>query len=425
MFLAQVPSTQGLKVSAIADLDPEGARRACRNVGWSEALTKETAFTDDATELAARADVDVVVEATGDPSAGIAHARAAIASGKHVVMVNVEGDVLAGPLNRRRSGGRRCRLHDGLRRSARAHLRNGGVGPLLRLRRGCRGQGHQVPPRLPCLHPRHNLGPLRAERGRGGGGGNERAHVQLLPRRDQVRHRDGGNRERDRSLATARRTRVPALRNGRPRARAAPEEERRSSPPQGPGGGGFLARAGRASGRARPALGRLRGHRGAQPLQRRLLPPVWSEHRRKRSLLRDVQALPPDRAGAQRVDPLCRFPRPSHRRHPRLRRRRGRDREARSRRGRAPRRRRWIHCVRHAAAGASARSSAPRCRSVSHAIRSCCDRFGPARSSPGRMSGSTSRTMRYGHAARWKPGSDPAAESRRRALGADIRREES
>ena len=98
MFLAQIPSTQGVKVSAIADLDPEGARRACRNVGWSESLTKEAAFTDDATELAARADVDVVVEATGDPAAGIAHARAAIASDKHVVMVNVEGDVLAGPL---------------------------------------------------------------------------------------------------------------------------------------------------------------------------------------------------------------------------------------------------------------------------------------------------------------------------------------
>ena len=98
MFLAQIPSTRGVKVSAIADLDPEGARRACRNVGWSESLTKETAFTDDAAELAARADVDVVVEATGDPAAGIAHARAAIASDKHVVMVNVEGDVLAGPL---------------------------------------------------------------------------------------------------------------------------------------------------------------------------------------------------------------------------------------------------------------------------------------------------------------------------------------
>ena len=43
-------------------------------------------------------DVDVVVEATGNPAAGIAHARAAFAAGKHVVMVNVEADVLAGPL---------------------------------------------------------------------------------------------------------------------------------------------------------------------------------------------------------------------------------------------------------------------------------------------------------------------------------------
>ena len=31
-------------------------------------------------------------------AAGIAHARAAIAAGKHIVMVNVEADVLAGPL---------------------------------------------------------------------------------------------------------------------------------------------------------------------------------------------------------------------------------------------------------------------------------------------------------------------------------------
>jgi predicted homoserine dehydrogenase-like protein len=39
-----------------------------------------------------------VVEATGSPAAGIAHARAAVAAGKHIVMVNVEADVLAGPL---------------------------------------------------------------------------------------------------------------------------------------------------------------------------------------------------------------------------------------------------------------------------------------------------------------------------------------
>ena len=38
------------------------------------------------------------MEATGNPAAGIAHARAAMAAGAHVVMVNVEADVLAGPL---------------------------------------------------------------------------------------------------------------------------------------------------------------------------------------------------------------------------------------------------------------------------------------------------------------------------------------
>jgi predicted homoserine dehydrogenase-like protein len=38
------------------------------------------------------------VEATGNPAVGIRHARAAIAAGKHIVMVNVEADVLAGPL---------------------------------------------------------------------------------------------------------------------------------------------------------------------------------------------------------------------------------------------------------------------------------------------------------------------------------------
>ncbi len=55
-------------------------------------------FIEDAALLVAADDVEVVVEATGDAPAGLAHARAAIANGKHIVMVNVEADVLAGPL---------------------------------------------------------------------------------------------------------------------------------------------------------------------------------------------------------------------------------------------------------------------------------------------------------------------------------------
>jgi predicted homoserine dehydrogenase-like protein len=97
MFLNQVP-TSPLEVTAIADLDPGRARAACKNVGWDEARIEQVAFTDDGSELCARDDVDVVLEVTGSPPAGIAHARAAIANGKHIVMVNVEADVLAGPL---------------------------------------------------------------------------------------------------------------------------------------------------------------------------------------------------------------------------------------------------------------------------------------------------------------------------------------
>ncbi len=98
MFLSQASSTAGLEVAVIADLDPDRARTACRAVGWSDALASRTRFTDDAVDAIRDVGVDVVVEATGSPTAGIAHARAAFAAGKHIVMVNVEADVLAGPL---------------------------------------------------------------------------------------------------------------------------------------------------------------------------------------------------------------------------------------------------------------------------------------------------------------------------------------
>ena len=97
MFLAQVPHIAGLSVTHIADLDPERARAACRTVGWSAERIAATRFLDDGLE-AVRAEVDVVIEATGAPEAGLNHARAALDAGRHVVMVNVEADVLAGPV---------------------------------------------------------------------------------------------------------------------------------------------------------------------------------------------------------------------------------------------------------------------------------------------------------------------------------------
>ena len=98
MFLSQVPTTEGLEVSAIADLDPQRARDTCAAVGWEPELIARTRIVENGAMLIAANDVDVVVEATGHPPAGVTHARLAMREGKHIVMVNVEADVLAGPL---------------------------------------------------------------------------------------------------------------------------------------------------------------------------------------------------------------------------------------------------------------------------------------------------------------------------------------
>ncbi len=109
MFLAQARQTPGLHVLGVADLDPQRARGAFAATGWPggtaaaesfEAARRDgtTHVTDDAGALIAAEGLEVVIDATGNPAAGIAHARACVREGKHLVMVNVEADALAGPL---------------------------------------------------------------------------------------------------------------------------------------------------------------------------------------------------------------------------------------------------------------------------------------------------------------------------------------
>ena len=107
MILSQARHIAGYHVVGIADLSPEKARAALARVGWpdnratarsmAEAVRDgTTCLTDDAADLFACGEIDCIVEATGHPLAGTRHAAAAIAAGKHVVMVNVEADVLCG-----------------------------------------------------------------------------------------------------------------------------------------------------------------------------------------------------------------------------------------------------------------------------------------------------------------------------------------
>jgi predicted homoserine dehydrogenase-like protein len=109
MYLAQARHTPGVHIMAIADLSRDRARDGCRRAGWPEEQfgaggfeearrTGATFVTDSAEKLIAADGLDIVIEATGSPEAGIGHCLLAIEEGRHVLMVNVEADVVAGPL---------------------------------------------------------------------------------------------------------------------------------------------------------------------------------------------------------------------------------------------------------------------------------------------------------------------------------------
>ncbi|MDQ3702750.1 MAG: SAF domain-containing protein, partial [Chloroflexota bacterium] len=114
MFLAQVRHTPGMHLVGVADLSRERALAALARAGWvpervgagslDEAYARgTTCVVEDALALIAADGVEVVVEATGAPDAGVRHALACFRFGKHAVLVNVEADALAGPLLARRA----------------------------------------------------------------------------------------------------------------------------------------------------------------------------------------------------------------------------------------------------------------------------------------------------------------------------------
>ena len=108
MFLAMAARSPGIHVAVIADLAPARARENLTRIGWEKersaaasldaALASGATFVTENAALVNDPRIEVVVESTGNPGAGIRHALAAIAARQHIVMVNVEADVLAGPL---------------------------------------------------------------------------------------------------------------------------------------------------------------------------------------------------------------------------------------------------------------------------------------------------------------------------------------
>ena len=108
-FLSQARYLSGLHVLGVADLSIARLHRALYNAEWQEKQYSATSFenalkngstylSDDAESLIKADGLDLLVEATGDSLVGIHYALQAIEYGRHIIMVNVEADVLAGSL---------------------------------------------------------------------------------------------------------------------------------------------------------------------------------------------------------------------------------------------------------------------------------------------------------------------------------------
>ncbi len=116
-IVAQTCRMQGMRVSALAELDLKRARKALTLGGIPGERIREAAtgsaindaIRDDYPVITADADtlmdseIDVVVEATGHVNMGTTHAYRAIEAQKHVVMVTVEADIVVGHLLKKKA----------------------------------------------------------------------------------------------------------------------------------------------------------------------------------------------------------------------------------------------------------------------------------------------------------------------------------
>lgn len=110
-IVVQVAMMKGIRIGAIAASRPTRPLEAIAMAGYDEGHGVEAAgrsaidaaieagriaITNDLDALCAADRIDVVIDATGSPEAGARLATAAIANGKHIVMLNVEADITVG-----------------------------------------------------------------------------------------------------------------------------------------------------------------------------------------------------------------------------------------------------------------------------------------------------------------------------------------
>jgi len=95
MFLAQYNHLDKIQIDSIVDLNIEQAKKNCTNSGLDETTISEINFSKSLDEILDR-NIEIFIEATGNPIVGTVHAVNIIKNKKHVILVNVEADITCG-----------------------------------------------------------------------------------------------------------------------------------------------------------------------------------------------------------------------------------------------------------------------------------------------------------------------------------------
>ena len=95
MFLAQYNHLNKIHIDSIVDINIDQAKKNCSNSGIKSESIKKINFSKSLDEILDR-EIEIFIEATGNPIIGTVHAYKIIKSKKHIILVNVEADITCG-----------------------------------------------------------------------------------------------------------------------------------------------------------------------------------------------------------------------------------------------------------------------------------------------------------------------------------------
>ena len=95
MFLAQYNHLSKIQIDSIVDIDINQAKKNCSNSGINAESIKKINFSNSLDEILDR-NIEIFIEATGNPIIGTVHAVKIIKNKKHLILVNVEADITCG-----------------------------------------------------------------------------------------------------------------------------------------------------------------------------------------------------------------------------------------------------------------------------------------------------------------------------------------